>query len=254
VKFLGLLALPLLVAGRSDDGRPLPVGRRIAVMSVVPLIVLASYLPFLGAGANLFSGLGTYAERWQGNDGAHRIVHAASRASLNANAGENASRPNRGDALFRFDRLDRLYRRLGWTQEWKGEQIPATTYAADELAATVGKGVAVFAVSLATAWCLLTGSTVVGGLLWLLLVLYFFAPIVHPWYVAWLIPLAALSRSTPGATAALVFSFTSLAAYLAWVSSMNGEPWQVPDWAVGLEYGAVAAVAFWEIVVRGPVD
>ncbi|MFB6372144.1 MAG: hypothetical protein ABEN55_03300 [Bradymonadaceae bacterium] len=247
VKFLGLAALPLLAVDRDGRGRDLAVGPRIALLAVAPVIVIATYLPFLGAGADLFSGFGTYAEKWRGNDGAYRAVWSTSYFSLDAHAPKRP-RTDDGEALFRLEALDGPYRRLGWTKEWKGETIPATTYTAGELAAIVGKATAVFVVGLALLWCLLTGAPVLAGLLWLLLALYFFAPIVHPWYVAWLIPLAALSSSTPGVKAALVFSFTSLAAYLAWVSSVGGGPWHVPDWAVAVEYGVVALVAFWEIV------
>jgi hypothetical protein len=249
VKFLGLAALPLLAA--ENDSRladHLPFRQRIAALAVAPLVLVASYLPFLGAGGDLFSGFGTYAESWRGNDGAYRAVHRLADSQLRAHTpDEQRAGPADNQVLFRFEQLDGLYRSLGWTREWRGETIPDTTYSAGELAATIGKITAVFVVGLVMLWCLTGRVRPAIGLLAVLIALYLFAPIVHPWYVAWLVPLAALTRSKT----ALVFSFTCLAAYLAWVSSEAGGPWHVPDWAVALEYGAVAATALWELT-RNP--
>ncbi|MBI2952097.1 DUF2029 domain-containing protein [bacterium] len=43
---------------------------------LIPLILLAAYLPYAGAGANLFIGLRTYAEHWQFNDLLFRYIAA----------------------------------------------------------------------------------------------------------------------------------------------------------------------------------
>ncbi len=244
VKFLGLLAVPLLAAERGSRlAERLPLRRRLAALAAAPIVVLVAYLPFLGAGPKLFAGFGTYAESWRGNDGGYRAVHALAETSLRHRASETRTGPGGEQVLFRFERLNGLYRSLGWTREWRGETIADTTYSAGELAAIFAKATAMFVVGLVMLWCLIARLRPAAGLLAVLLALYLFAPVVHPWYVAWLVPLAALTRAkTP-----LVFSFTCLAAYLAWLSAESGGPWHVPDWAVAAEYGAVVLTALWEL-------
>ena len=218
---------------------------RLGVLLLAPLVVAASYLPFLGAGSQLFAGFGEYAESWRGNDGGYRAVWNLSESSLRDAAGGGQATDGE-QVLIRLDALDGLYRSLGWTKRWQGETIPDTTYATGELAALVAKTVALFVLGLALLWRLIARAPVAESLTFLLLTLYFLAPIVHPWYVAWLVPLAALSRSR----AALLFSFTCLAAYFAWLSALKGGPWRVPTWAVVLEYGSVGLLAFYEAVRR----
>jgi len=248
VKFLGLAALPLILF---DDGDPessaRPRWQRVGALAVALGILVASYLPFAGAGGDLFSGFGTYADSWRGNDGGYRLVHETTAAALEA--WNEPADPSSDQILFDLDALDGVYRTLGWTKEWNGKTIPDTTYSADELAAIVGKAAAAGTVGLTLLWCLLLGYRPLEGTALLLLVLYLFAPIVHPWYVAWLVPFAALRARATG----LWFSFTVLAAYLAWRSSELGGPWHVPTWAVSLEYGSVL-LAFWlESACRPPV-
>lgn len=239
VKFLGLLALPLLLFDRSDESTPnRHAGRRIGVCAAAVGILVSSYIPMAGAGSELFSGFGTYASSWRGNDGGFRLVHSLSRSTLESWA--TPDQRSQGEVLIRFRELDPLYRRLGWTKTWQGETVPDSTFVAERFATNFAKATAVFVLALALLWAILGRRRPLDGLSLLLLALFVFAPVVHPWYVAWLVPFAALRGRATG----LVFSFTVLAAYLGWRSHELGGPWRVPDWAVALEYGAVLAV-FW---------
>ena len=248
-KFLGLLVLPLVLLARRRTGErswARTVGRRAVFVVVACLVIGAAYLPYRHAGTSLFSGFGTYASSWQGNDGPFRAVASLSEATLKAWAPVDSSpRIERTDSelIFRFPQHDETFEKLGWTREWRGRTVPATSFTADQLARAVAKAMAALCVGLALLWALLVRRSLAAGALVVLLALFFVAPIVHPWYVAWLVPFAALVRSR----AALTFSFTVLAAYLAWLSARQGGPWQVPTWALVVEYGAVALVVVWEL-------
>ncbi|MEM1347288.1 MAG: hypothetical protein AAGI01_01945, partial [Myxococcota bacterium] len=106
----------------------------------------------------------------------------------------------------------------------------------------LAKLTAALVMGLTLLWALVVTRAPLPGALLLLGVLYVVAPTVHPWYVAWLVPLAALARSRAG----LVFSFTVLLGYWAWWSHRAGGPWLVPAWVAAVEFGAVLAVALWE--------
>lgn len=70
-KFFAAALIPAFWVWRPHPPPPLSHGERgvrgLALL-LIPLIVAAAYLPYIGAGENLFAGLRTYAEHWQFND------------------------------------------------------------------------------------------------------------------------------------------------------------------------------------------
>jgi hypothetical protein len=260
-KFLGLIALPLvLFSNRSafETSFAVAARHRAVFAAVAALTVAFSYLPYLDAGPKLFSGFGTYASSWQGNDGPFRAMAHLSETSLERWAPldnttiDNTRITHLDDKLiFTFPQHDELFEEMGWTRTWQGIEVPSTSFAADQIAQLLAKALAAFMVGLAMLWALFVRREAISGTLLVLLTLFFVAPVVHPWYVAWLLPLAALRRSKT----AMVFSFVVLAAYFGWVSAQNGGSWQVPGWLVAVEFGVVAVVWFWEVVeVESPAS
>ncbi|MFP4597363.1 MAG: glycosyltransferase 87 family protein [Persicimonas sp.] len=244
-KFLGLLAIPLLVLWRPSDPKVASlrrqIGRRVALVATCAAVVAVSYLPYIDAGPKLFTAFGNYASKWQGNDGPFRAAAAITEARLEALApAEPTTRTERvdGELIFRFPEFNEDFERLGLTRTWQGQEVPATSFSAAQIAQSIAKGLAALAVALAMLWALLVRRDPIAGTLIVLLTLFLVAPIVHPWYVAWLVPLAALRHSP----AALTFSFAVLAAYFAWMSARAGGPWEVPVWAVVVEYGLVGGM------------
>ncbi len=249
-KFLGLIAAPLILLGyrrRHEATWADAARRRTIFLATAAAVVLLCYLPYMGAGARLFSGFGTYASSWEANDGPFRAASYTSEASMEAWAPPKPSRrfyhSQDGKLIVHFYEHDKEFEARGWTRIWRGRTLPNTSFAADQIAHTVSKGVAAFILGLAMLWALIVRRDLLAGTLTVLLALFFVAPVVHPWYVAWLIPLAALRRSR----AALLFAFVVLAAYLAWVSVRAGGAWQVPVWALVVEFGVVGLVAWWEM-------
>lgn len=68
-----------------------------------------------------------------------------------------------------------------------------------------------------------------------------FAPLVYPWYLAWLAPFLAGTATLP--FAAWTVSIQSV--YVVWHLAPRGARWAVPGWALLVEYGIVAALAAW---------
>lgn len=249
VKFLALVAVPLMLFGTRDRGGQTnpsirrAVAQRGTLALLVPVLLAATYVPYRQAGAQNIGGLDTYAASWRGNDGGYRAVYTATRYLLQAQTTPDDHTPD-GSSLYRFPSWDSTAKQWGWTRTWQGRRVPATSFTADQIAATIAKLIAVFLVLVALSWAIITRAGPIAGSLTVLLTLYLFAPVVHPWYVAWLVPLAALRpRLAP-----LVFSFTVLLGYTAWISTEGGGTWAVPGWVMIIEYGVVAAAAAVEVV------
>ena len=245
-KLIGVIALPLLVlAPRGERAWSEVIARRGAMVVAMGLVIGALYAPYANAGSKLFTGFGAYASRWRGNDGPFRALLLTSHASLRAWAGPehrlDLDDPD-SKVIVHISALDPIYTRLGKTKTWQGRTIPDTTFAGDQLAQAAAKLVVAGLMGLLLLWCVLVIREPVAGALWLFGGLFWLAPTLYPWYVAWLAALAALRPQR----AALLFTFTSLAAYLAWVSHAQGGPWHVSGWAAALEFGLVALVAWLE--------
>jgi hypothetical protein len=268
-KFLGLIALALVLFARRapfETSLGFAARRRAVFAAIAAVTIAACYLPYLDAGPRLFSGFGTYASTWQGNDGPFRAMTYVSEESLarwapTGNTTIDDTRVTRLDdkLIFTFPQYDELFTEMGWTRTWQGMEVPSTSFAADQIAQTIAKALAASLVGLAMLWALLVRREPIGGTLLVLLTLFFVAPVVHPWYVAWLVPLAALQLAAlqpaalqpaalRGWKTAMVFAFVVLAAYVGWVSAQAGGSWQVPHWMVAVEFGLVTVVAFWEAV------
>ena len=251
-KLISVIALPLilLMPRAPHRSRRADALRRVAMLGATALVVAASYAPYADAGEKMFAGFGAYATRWRGNDGPFRALVHTSAASIKAWS-PPAMRADPDDPnspmYVRLTQWDDVFIERGWTKEWQGRQIPNTTFAIDQVSETVAKFVVAGIMGLVLLWCLIVIRAPMRGALMLFGALFFFAPTLYPWYVIWLIPLAALRRSPT----AILFSFVCLAAYTAWISSAAGGAWAVPWWVVALEFGAVALMWGWE-VTRAP--
>jgi hypothetical protein len=84
------------------------------------------------------------------------------------------------------------------------------------------------------------------GWAWPMAVALALAPLVHPWYLVWLVPFLTTGWTMP----LLVWSLTILPVYVVWAFP-PGSPWAVPGWLLTIEYGAIAATA---IVIRALVS
>lgn len=214
-KFLGVMGLGLMVLSPTVHR----LKSRVVIALVAVLVVGLSYIPFVDAGKDLFAGFGTYAASWQSNDSVFRAIYVGVEESLKHNGHK------------------RIF------------QIAGQGLASDQIAATTGKFVAVVVMALVFGFVVQVLRRPLYGFLVLMLTLLVMAPTVHPWYVAWLVPFAALCWDDEFdgamASAAVLWSATCILAYLAWWSYISHGPWKVPDWAVAVQLvGVVGAMGF----------
>ncbi len=69
------------------------------------------------------------------------------------------------------------------------------------------------------------------------------SPVLHPWYVVWLIPCFCFYR----VPALLALSGTVVLAYTVWPGRLADGHWAIPLWAHGLEYAPVVLLGMWEL-------
>jgi len=190
---------------------PLLARRRLVLLGVC--IGLAPFLSHLGG--PLMPGLGEYSRRWRHNESLFAPISAAARAVV----GDEARQ------------LPLVVARLVTGRE-------ETEVQPDEVAGALARATA------AVLWLVLAALVVTRrldvhrGALVLTSAGLLLSPVVHPWYVAWLLPLLALAPSTP------LLLFTALAplGYLALGST----------WPRVVEYGLPALVAAVLVLPRRP--
>ena len=75
----------------------------------------------------------------------------------------------------------------------------------------------------------------------------FFAPVVYPWYLLWLLPFARSTATLP----ILIWTVSIIPTYYVWHLRTLGRPWVLPGWIVLLEYGAVGLAGLM-VLLRKP--
>lgn len=189
---------------------PLLLGRSIRAWLIAALAVGAAYLPFWlqGRGAD-FAGLAVFASGWEFNSSFFAIAQWA--------AGPEAARWICGGVLagvcgFLF------WRSPAFRKERSGEAGP------EELAALLWSGLLVF------------------GAFFLL------SAVSNPWYLLWLVPLAALRPCLTAMTAFAVVGL-SYATGLNLGDSVLGN-FEHPGWVRSVEFGAIAVAGLLEVLTR----
>jgi len=88
--------------------------------------------------------------------------------------------------------------------------------------------------------------------LWIMAAFVLVSPVVHPWYLLWVLPFAALRGIWPWP----VFSGTLFLAYLPIDEWQLRGVWEAPAWVPWIEYGTLAVSFFiwWYFRPREPED
>lgn len=217
-----LFSAPLLLALRAPRAW---AGAALAVTLVA--------LPFISAGGAIAGSTGEFARRWRGNDGAYSLVQAATdRLVCVALGAPTVEREGpRCDAP-----LD-LWPHTALATRISGRPDRAAVYP-DELSAFAARVivglllVAACAVAVRRRLVPLAAAELILGALLLL------TPALKPWYVTWLLPLAALSRRP----AWLALAALAPLAYVPLGAWLGGAPWRDPVWTRVLEHGACWAL------------
>jgi Glycosyltransferase family 87 len=214
-KWIGIAILPALR------------GRRAVIALAFTVAIAAA--PYLGAGARLGGSLGEYGRRWRANDGAFALLHAAAERTL---------AHTRFAAPVDWPRAPRLARFV--TGRDRDQIYP------DEAAAFVARAAALALVLAALVFAFVARAPPPAFAEVAIAALLLLSPTLHPWYVLWIVPFAALhARPAWLALAALApLGFWPLADFRA------GHGWHDPLWTRALLHGAVWTLLAWEALTR----
>ncbi|MFN3199827.1 MAG: glycosyltransferase family 87 protein [Bradymonadia bacterium] len=213
----------------------------VAVVSMVAISV-----PYFLAGDHLLQGLTAYGHHWRGNDGAFAAMMAPLHDWL-------ASLVPEGKPLDLPLEVVKVARALVGGEH----DGPPTHIWPDELAfATVKAFVAgvVGLIGLERLWRARTIESFAGPVLTAVMLL---SPVVHPWYLLWIMPLAivgiAQGRRWPWAV--VVWGLTVWLAYVPRPAYLETGEWAVASWISWAEYlppwGILIGLAASGVIARG---
>lgn len=191
------------------------MGRVGLATAVAAAVLAATYAPAVLGGGPAFGSLGRYAESWTFNAGPQAVVQSSVEVALEA-AGVGPSVELRPVSRWREAR--------GETTVYDGKPTYAAWYGRNEVARTVSRGVAVVALVVALGVIVRRRVDETTATTVLLVVLFGFSPVVHPWYLLWVLAPAAIGLHRP----ALVWCGSMVVAFGAAARSLDGGPWTDP--------------------------
>lgn len=251
VKLLGLGLLPVLAAWawwpRRWPGRWAPAGavKRVAALLIgVALALGATSAPYstpwvFGQSGSPAKGLRAYVSQWRANDSLFALVAAGESAALSLAPGADRAEDR---PWWRFDSLAKPFEALGITQQWEGREVPSTTFSRIQMEQTVAKAIMALVLAMLMALVLLHRYGPSASALVMLTAVLLVAPTVHPWYVAWLVPLAVAHR----ARSVLLWSALVVMAYTAALNAAFTGLYADSIVGRAIEYVPVYVVLIWE--------
>ncbi len=208
----------------------------------VPVLLVALFAPILDAGAHIWESTDAMVRRWEGNAGMFAVVKAAIGQIVGGIA--NISRP---EEMVHLSFMDVPARALQGTffSLHKDSVFDPSRPGAFSL-----EDISLFAAKAISAAILLAVITQTyrsrfdpgRAALWIMAAFVIVSPIVHPWYLLWVLPFAAIRGIWPWP----VFSGTLFLAYLPIDGWLSRGVWEAPGWVPWIEYGTlVVSFAVW---------
>ncbi|AKF08195.1 hypothetical protein [Sandaracinus amylolyticus] len=236
IKLVGLVLVPLLALAPRARG-----AIAISISIIVGVSVLAP-VSLAGHARDDTSGLGHYARRWRGNEGGFVVLAEGSRLALEGLGRVSGAPPGWIRLPFLAPVIARvrgtpLDPRATMLAPKKEVQRP-TSFETRHLGDLLARGLALLLVLAVAIAHVRKGSAPLRAARDVVLALLLVAPQVHPWYLAWLLPLEVASGRATG----LVWSASMLVAYAPIDVWLVSGTWQESPIARVLEYTFVIVV------------
>lgn len=238
IKFYPLLILVAL---------PWRAAPRSSVQAAFSALLVTSAwvgVALLLGGRHAFGSLGNYVENWSFNG----PVYTALQPLL-----EGLITLLRGEGSFEIPLLTWWNERVGSVRYYDGVASQRGYVNAESLAATLGRALWLIVALVAAVWSALHSlrpTDMARRISTLFALLWLFSPVVHPWYLLWVLP-GMWSADTSSRTWALWWAWTVPFAYFARASALSGSGWALPSWLFGLELGLWALLALYAYRQRG---
>jgi hypothetical protein len=219
-----------------------PFVRRLrAIALVVPLALAGMYAAFWSPETGALRTLDAFARRWEGNAGGFALIEAGARRAIGAAAG--VERPDEMVHVPVLDRASRALEGTFFSLHKDGGFDPARpgAFPLSDLSLAAAKLVALAALVCVIAWTVRRRLEPTAALLWIGGAFALLTPVMHPWYLLWLLPWAACNGALPW----FVFGAALPLAYLPLDGWWSRGVWEAPFWIPLVEYGVLAIAAAW---------
>jgi hypothetical protein len=235
----GIKLVPLLFVA--------PFARRLRALAVaVPLAVAGIYAVFWSPDLGAIRTLDTFARRWEGNAGGFALVEAGARAAIGGAAG--VERPDETVHVPFLDRPARALQGTFFSLHKDGGFDPERpgAFALSDLSRAVARGIALAALAAVVAWTVRRRFEPLEAMLWIGGAFVLLTPVMHPWYLLWVLPWAAAEGALPWLAfgAALPLSYLPLDGW--WARRV----WEAPVGIAIAEYGVLAIAAGWWLTAK----
>jgi alpha-1,6-mannosyltransferase len=216
---------------------PIVRHKRIKSWLIFFSVIIALYLPFSSVGLETVKTLDTFSRRWEGNAGLFSMINWMTSALLNAIAGVEGP-----DTMIHVKILDGAAAALQGTffsLHKDGGFDPAApgAFALSDLSLALSKLVLGLSLATVVAVVSLRRLEPVRAATWIFGALIVCTPVLHPWYLLWILPLAALLGQWPW----MVFAALQPLAYLPLDKWWSTGIWRAPIWIQLIEWGALVA-------------
>ncbi|MBW2277233.1 MAG: hypothetical protein JRF63_07055 [Deltaproteobacteria bacterium] len=208
----------------------------------VPLLLVVVYLPFASAGGYLFETTGTFVRSWEGNAGVFAAIKAGAAELIGVIYGVAGA-----DEIVHVSWLDGPAQALEgtfFTLHTDGGFDPTApgAFTVNDLSLAVAKIVVGLCLAAVLGVCFVRRFEPMRAGLWLFGLMLLASPVVHPWYLLWVLPFAAVRLEWPW----LVLGAALPLAYLPLDGWWARSSWEAPIWIPWVEYGLFfAAFAVW---------
>jgi hypothetical protein len=245
VKLVGLALVPLLAVAparrRTGSIEGARAGRRALPLALALGLGALTLLPVASAGhaRDEASGLGHYARRWRGNEGGFFLLAEGSRLALELAGRATGAPPGWVRLPFLAPALERvegtpLDPRATFVEPKKELQRP-TSFETPHLGELLARFLALSLVLTIATWHARRRTDPLRASRDVILATLLLAPQVHPWYLAWLLPIEIAS----GGLAGLAWSAAVLVAYSPLEGWAETRSWDDSAIARGIEYAVV---------------
>jgi hypothetical protein len=225
---------------------PVLARRRWSLWLGFGLTVTLCYLPFAFSGAAAFETLDAFARKWEANAGPFALAKLGFEKVIAVATGASSTQDM---VHLRF--LDSAAQALDPTffslhKDGPMDPLRPGAFPVSDLALACAKllGVLVLVVVYAKAWqrreCPLESAYLVLGALVLV------SPVLHPWYVLWVLPVAAVRGSYPW----FAFAAAVPLGYLPLKSWWTMGVWREPAWSLGVQTGVLLAAYGFDVLSR----
>ena len=221
---------------------PIIARRHRLAWVIPPLLIVALYLPFTSAGLKTVETLDTFGRRWEGNAGMFALVKGGTQTAIGF-----AMDADDKNSIVHLSFLDSLASGLDGTffslhKEGAFDPKRPGSFALGDLSLAVSKilGLIVIIATIITVTVRRVEPVRSAALVFGVLVII--SPIMHPWYLLWILPYAAALNIWPW----LFLASLSFMAYLPLDGWWAMGIWEAPPWIPWLEYGffVLALIAY----------